>query len=167
MITECAPATTSPPQLSDSGDSSPPATATIPPILPSAPPKPSELFSDASAPSAVATPDAIIIRTRFVRVNPDRVAEMEGPPTSTKILSLNLFPDATYDAVPERVEPNPNGFTWYGHSEGDAKSQVTLVFNQGVLAGSIRVAGKFYQVRYVGDQVYAIREINPKALPPD
>jgi len=44
---------------------------------------------------------------------------------------------------------------------------VTLVVNNKVMSGNLRVAGKFYQIRYVGDQIHAIQEINPKAFPPD
>ena len=173
LATQCTPAPAQEPPRAPASSASSPTAVVTPSVTagsaPTIPPMTLDLFSDVSI-QPRATPDPIVIRARLVSVNFDLLAGVDSPPsssTSKKTLRLNLFADAIYTAVPERVEPNPNGFVWFGHIEGADKSQVTLVVNNKVMSGNLRVAGKFYQIRYVGDQIHAIQEINPKAFPPD
>lgn len=128
-----------------------------------------DLFLDAPSPASI-TPDPLVVRSRWVTLNSELLNGLDAPPNSpasAKSVRLNLFPDALFTALPDRVDPNPNGFTWFGHAQEVAQSKVTLVLNKDVLAGTIRAAGHFYQIRFVSGTTYAIQEINPKAFPPD
>ncbi len=146
-----------------------PEPAHVPTPLANTPALVTDLFLDASAPANI-TPDPLVLRARSVMLNSELLNGIGGPPgspTSTNTLHLNLFPDANWTALPDRVEPNPNGFTWFGRAQGVDQSKITLVLNNGVMAGTIRAAGRFYQIRFISGTTYAIQEINPKAFPPD
>ena len=131
------------------------------------------LFTDSAIQGALGTAgDPTIIRTRFVSVNFDLLG---GADTLSRDLAdvgdvvvLNLFDDVVFTAVLDRVEPNRSGgYSWIGHLERMEYSQVILVVKDGLMAGNIALPGAFYQVRYVGNGVHAIYEINQSAFPPD
>jgi hypothetical protein len=106
--------------------------------------------------------DPTILRARFVKID---LPLLLGTP---RPLELNLFPDACFTALPERTESSaPNRTTWIGRLSGAPQSQVTLAVVDRVVAGSIRAPGKLYQVRYVGNGVHAVVEVNQRAFPPD
>ena len=51
---------------------------------------------------------------------------------------------------------------------GIDKSQVTLVIEDAVMAGNIRLPGATFQVRYVGpDDLHSIRQIDESQFPPE
>jgi hypothetical protein len=128
-----------------------------------------DLFFDAPAPASV-PPDPLVLRSRAVTLNAELLALIAGPPgaaSTPRALRLNLFPDAIFSARADRVDPNPNGFTWFGHVENVDKSQVLIVMNNGILVGTVRAGGKFFQMRVLAGATYVIQEIDPKALPPD
>jgi hypothetical protein len=130
-------------------------------------PQPAALFTETnSKPSVNSATGATIIRTRIVEVNFPLLSGTGGP-ASVKTLTLNLFPDVSLTAVLDRVDTQPNGFTWIGHVDGTSNSQVTLVVQDKVMAGSITLTDKIYQVRYAGNGVHAIQQINQAAFPPD
>ena len=54
-----------------------------------------------------------------------------------------------------------------GIVEGVPHSEVTLVLEEGVLSGNITLPGTFYQVRFVGDNIHAVREIDQRFFPPE
>lgn len=114
--------------------------------------------------------DPIIVRARFVDINFDLLTRAEGPPGSQfsggDVLRLNLFEDTSFTAVLDRVESRPpNAFTWVGHIEGVAHSQVTLAVEDEVMSGNITLPKTFYQVRYAGNGVHAIYQIDQSAFP--
>jgi hypothetical protein len=121
------------------------------------------LFSDATRPATVSlATDPTIVRARFVKID---LPLLVGAP---RPLELNLFPDICFTAVPERTESSPpNKATWIGRVSGVPHSQVTLVLVDNVVAGNITLPGKLYQVRYVGNGVHAILEIDQRAFRPD
>ena len=113
-----------------------------------------------------------VVRVRLVNINfellsvPNR--SPEGQSTTNNLLRLNLFEDITFNAVLDRIERrSQDSFTWFGHIQGTGVSQVTLVVEREVMVGNIRVPGAFYQVRYVGEGMHAIYQINAQAFPPD
>jgi hypothetical protein len=115
--------------------------------------------------------DPTILRTRYVDVRFDLLAGRDGSPVSQEagsILTLNLFGDVVLTGVLEHVELNQSGgFSWLGHVEGVPLSQVTLVVKDGLLVGNVVMPAGFYQVRYVGNGVHAVYEIDPSAFPPE
>lgn len=101
-------------------------------------------------------------RYRFVDISPQFIDGIAVPAT----LVLNLFDDVTVTATRERWEQRPgNNFSWLGKVEGFADSQVTLVVENGVVAGTIRVRGAFYSVRATSSGSHVIYEIDPLAFP--
>ena len=62
---------------------------------------------------------------------------------------------------------SPKKFTWSGHIEGVQRSQVTLVAEDGVMVGNIRVADSFFQVRYAGADVHVVQQIDESRFPRD
>jgi len=51
---------------------------------------------------------------------------------------------------------------------GDQFSSATIVYEDGIMAANVRPRpGQYYQVRYAGNGVHSVREIDEKAFPPD
>ena len=56
-------------------------------------------------------------------------------PTLEATLQLNLFDDASYRAVLDRIDPTQRGFVWVGHVAGVEMSTVSLATEDGVMSG--------------------------------
>jgi hypothetical protein len=105
--------------------------------------------------------DPTVVRSRFVNVNFD-LLDTRGD------LFLNLFDDAPYTAEFERIESVSVGSqSWIGRIAGEEASEVILVHRDGMLTGNINHPGGTYQVRYAGEGVHAIYEIDQTAFPPE
>jgi hypothetical protein len=129
------------------------------------------LFSEvAPADGSSVGDDPTIVRSRLVSVDLSRLgapAALGGDGVSATLV-LNFFADAVYPATLDRVEVNASGsFSWIGHLEGVALSQVILVVKDGVMVGNVVGPGVFYQVRHIGDGVHAIRQADQTAFPPE
>jgi hypothetical protein len=106
--------------------------------------------------------DPTILRTRLVGVNLNMLAAAEIGDT----IVLNLFEDTTVNAVLDRKEATyGDGYAWIGHLQGQALSQVTLVVGGGQIAGNVSLPGAFYRVRYAGNEVHTVQQINQSAFP--
>jgi hypothetical protein len=130
------------------------------------------LFSESSVLGTLDFTDTpTIMRYRYVDVNFDDLSRDDGAPSSTEsdsTLLLNLFDDVVHTALLDRVEYNPeNDFTWLGHLEGEPYSQVIFVVGDGVLVGNISMPDASFQVRYAGNGVHAVSEIDQSAFPPE
>lgn len=111
-----------------------------------------------------ATGDPTVVRARYV--DPD-LSLLDGAEVGAAV-TVNLFEDATYRAILDRKEAAlPEGYTWVGHLEGVEYSQVILTVGGGQVAGNITLPGALYQVRFVGDGVHAIYQIEQSAFPPE
>ena len=111
--------------------------------------------------------DPTIVRSRYVIVNFEKLAAKHLSQGAETVV-LNLFADLALTAVKKRTERrSPTQYTWFGHIQGAKYSQVILVVNHGSMAGNIRIDGKSYQVRAVGQGVHAIYEIDQPAFPPE
>jgi len=114
--------------------------------------------------------DRASVRSRFVTVNfglftRTRPTLDSGDLGLANTLKLNLFEDAIFTAVLDRAEGGtPNDFHWIGHIDGVKYSEVILVVEDEVMAGSVEIPGYSYQVQYAGNGVHVIYQINPKAL---
>jgi hypothetical protein len=113
-----------------------------------------------------AADDPIVVRSRLVTVD---LARLGAPGDSVAdVLVLNLFKDAVYTAALDRLEVSVLGaFSWVGRLEGVALSRVILTVKDGVMVGNVVAPGLFYQVRYAGSGVHAIREADQAAFPPE
>lgn len=81
-------------------------------------------------------------------------------------LQLSLFPDTIFTAVFDRLEKNRSGSqSWIGHLDGVTMSNVTLVHQNGMMAGNISLPGASYQIRYLKDGIHSIRQIDHSRFP--
>uniref|UniRef100_A0ACD5GWI3 M12 family metallo-peptidase n=1 Tax=Desertifilum tharense IPPAS B-1220 TaxID=1781255 RepID=A0ACD5GWI3_9CYAN len=107
--------------------------------------------------------DPTISRQRFVDVNFTLL-----PDTGGQTLQLNLFDDATFNVILDAVRPSTDNSSTVriGEIEGIPESQVILVNDGEVISGNISLPdGRFFHIRFVGNNVHAIREIDPAKLP--
>ena len=113
-----------------------------------------------------------VTRRRFVRVEFDLLYGTDDP-SEPKAANrghflLNLFDDATFKAVLNRREVRSDkSFTWFGRVEEIEDSQITLVVEDSVLVGNVRVHDASYQVRYIGEGVHVVNHIDPRTFPPE
>lgn len=132
-----------------------------------------DLFTDAVIEGTIdKLGDPTVVRDRFVDVKFDLLLKADQLPkdkaaTADKLV-LNLFQDVVLTALLDRVESNsPDSFSWIGHLEGVENSQVILVVGNGLMAGNITLPGAFYQVRYAGNGIHAVYEIDQSGFPPE
>jgi hypothetical protein len=125
------------------------------------------LFDDAAPPAGHSVPsDPAILRARYVTV---RLALLGSPPGAAETLDLNPFPGISLTAVRDDVVPTSSGqgFVWLGHVLAPEPNRVALVVEDGVMAGNVRAGSAFYQVRYAGEGIHLVYEIDPRAFGPD
>jgi hypothetical protein len=131
------------------------------------------LFSEVAAADGLdLAGDPAVIRSRPVAVDlsllgaPDAFGDARSGVAGT--LTLNFFSDAVFTAVLDRVEiGSAGGFSWIGHLEGVALSQVVLVVRDGMMVGNVTAPGVFYRVRYAGDGVHVVQQADWAAFPPE
>ena len=111
------------------------------------------------------------IRTRYVQPNLELLLDQDGAPrdlAAGSTLTLNLFEDVMLVAVLDQVEPNyGGGFTWVGQVQDEPLSLVTLVVNDGVMAGTVLFPANVFEISYAGNGVHAVTEIDQSAFPLD
>jgi hypothetical protein len=112
-----------------------------------------------------------VIRARYVDPNLDLLLGADGTPYEVgagSTLTLNLFDDTVLVADLDRVEPNyGGGFTWVGRVQDEPLSLVTLVVNDGVMAGTVALPKGLFEISYAGNGVHAVHEIDQSAFPPE
>ncbi len=123
------------------------------------------LFSEATGKSAPSVPARSTMgRNRLVTVDLSPFANPNAD--GAAMLSLNLFPDVSFTAVHERARINPSGsVVWAGPLQGVTDGYATLVVNGGVMAGNITMPGASYEVRYAGNGLHTVYEVNPGGYP--
>ncbi|MCP5052544.1 MAG: hypothetical protein GY940_35575 [bacterium] len=108
--------------------------------------------------------DPTIIMERFVKIDfsilPSAAEVRDRHSRSANFLDLNLFGGVFFTAVPDRLETAGRGhITWTGHLEGIKHSQVLLVYKDGIMSGNISFPGAFYQVRFAGNGLHSIVQL--------
>ena len=86
--------------------------------------------------------------------------QTESISTYSKMLSLMLCLIGGRFVLPQ-VSPGLATLT------GVERSQVTLVVEDGVIVGNVRVEDSYFQVRYVGADLHVIQQIDESRFPPD
>ena len=111
------------------------------------------------------------LRSRHVKIDFDLLGDARGfrraSQKGRQSLELNLFPDVSFTAVLEKIEPHTKGYSWIGQVQGTQDSIVILTVMDNVMAGNVSVSGTSYQIRHIGAGVHAIREVDPEAVRPD
>ena len=129
-----------------------------------------DLFSDASAADMALNTPAYVMRSRVVNVNFGLLSASSGQALNASTnpeVTLNLFPDATYTGVVERVEQNfSGGKSWIGKLKG--KDGYFYLVNSGE-AFIAHVASKegIYEVSLAGQSLYKIVQIDQSLLKED
>jgi uncharacterized repeat protein (TIGR01451 family) len=81
------------------------------------------------------------------------------------VLDLNVFPDRSLRARMERIDVLRSHTVYVGRLEGRDDGEALLVVQNGIVAGSIRGGGKIIQIRFAGNGVHEVQEIDPSLLP--
>ncbi|HSN77732.1 MAG TPA: M12 family metallo-peptidase, partial [Anaerolineae bacterium] len=127
----------------------------------SEPPSP-ELFADPPAQTEAlllngnGPEDQWVIRSRFVAVNYGVLSPQTGSVT------LNLFPDASFDATLESStvpDPeNPERFIWRGVLDGTPNGHATLAVNGASIAATVALPGALYHVTDTGEDLHLVKQ---------
>ncbi len=126
------------------------------------------LFRDAAKmPALDRANERAVVRTRYVEVNLDVLPGARGRAAPGSSVLLNLFANRAMTAVLDHVENKPNGMIWVGSLQGINLSSVNLVTEGRVMVGSISYPGGMYGIRYAGNGVHAIVEIDQSQYPPE
>jgi hypothetical protein len=111
-----------------------------------------------------------VSRARFAEIDFNAAAASASPSVSGGSLLLNLFDDANWVAINDRVEPHvasPTGYTWLGRILGKPASEVVLSFDQGTLHGHINLVDQLFAVEYSGNGgLHYVLELNPANFDP-
>ena len=134
--------------------------------------QPSGLFTQVDASPALsmpqaAFPDRAMRRSRVVTVDLNQLGSRDTSADRNTSLELNLFDDASFTAVLNRVDPVTRGFVWSGHIPAIPMSTVSLATEDGVVHGIVLTPESSYVVRFIGNGLYTIDEIDQGAFPPE
>lgn len=132
------------------------------------PPKPPALFLAAKAQEVPAVrelsmDDPLITRSRLLRVD---LLALDQTNPGQKLL-LNLFTDVEITAVVYKRSTQDQSDEWVGRLEGNPFSQVLIVAGGGQISADISLADKLYQVRYAGNGLHTVQQIDPAQFPPE
>jgi hypothetical protein len=122
----------------------------------------------ASAPAA-----PMIERSRLVRLNLALLQTPDSPSGASAVtgaLNFNVFPGVDIPVAGLTAQPRNaiGGQAWRGSVDGSPESSVTFALTNGVAAGLIRAQdGRLYEVDYVRDDLYLIKQIDMNAYPPE
>jgi hypothetical protein len=128
--------------------------------------EPPPLFRGARGPAlAMSSADAAVRAARPVEVDLDALA---GPSTRLPLAAGRAA--GTLTAVWDRVErTSARRHAWIGRVHGVTPSEVTLVADpdRGIVVGSVAVPGALFRIRYAGQGVHVVEEVDPRSFPDD
>ncbi len=85
---------------------------------------------------------------------------------STERITLNLFVDVCVIAERERATDSAGGgVQWEGRIPGPPAGTATLVRDGDVIVGTIRLDGELYEIRYAGEGVHVIMNVDVSKFP--
>ncbi|MCX6538783.1 MAG: M12 family metallo-peptidase [Acidobacteria bacterium] len=116
------------------------------------------------------TTDPTVVRSRQVTIDFAALADpgvADARMAARPALLLNLFDDASFTAVRDRIDQTENGFTWVGHIPGIEMSTVTLASVDGLVSGSIVMREAVYAIRYVGGGIHEVAQIDQSKFLPE
>jgi hypothetical protein len=157
-----APSSTNPATLATPAPLAPPANSAWPqnPNLP-------KLFIDVESVNTN-TPPPHVAKSRLVKVNLSLLLDEKKQPRTLDAnteMTINLFPEATYIGVIERVEQtNPGSHSWIGHLKGVEYSMLIMVFSGGIFIANISSPHGVYEVSIEEGDLYRIVLIDQSKL---
>jgi hypothetical protein len=116
----------------------------------------------ARAASLVAAAPPRVRRQRRVEIDFTRV----GP--SAERIVLNLFRDVCVIAQRERASDLGGGqVQWEGRAPGTPPGTATLVIDGALMVGTIRIGPDVYEIRYLGEGVHVVTDVDLSKFPRD
>ena len=113
--------------------------------------------------------DPLAMRRRFVAIDFEMLRVARAAATRrggvSATLTLNLFDDAEFTGIVENVEATSSGYALLGRIRGVELGAMALVVNGEVVAGTVRVPGATYRIRFDGKGVHAVSQIDLSKLP--
>ena len=104
-------------------------------------------------------------QTTHTRDAAPRTAKQNTVPAPGTTLAFNLFDDVVVTGIVEQTAPTfSGGYSIAGHLVEEPLGTMTLVVNGETVAGTVRLPGAIYQIRSVGDDLYAISEVDEPPL---
>jgi hypothetical protein len=131
------------------------------------------LFNDATPPSDVLEQEvpSHVVRSRYVSVNLGLLqdtASQEGADQSGQELTFNLFSDAVYNGIVDRVEKTAADSTsWIGKLTNQANGYFYLVTSGDIFIAHFASPDGIYEVSWVADDLYRVVEIDQAQLGED
>jgi hypothetical protein len=129
-----------------------------------------ELFSDAGNADMALDSPAYVVRSRLVNVNFGVLFAQNGQALDASAhpeVTLNLFPDAIFTGVVERVEENfSGGRTWTGSLKG-REGYFYLVSSENSFIAHVASQGGIYEVSQTGESLYKVEQIDQSRLGED
>ncbi len=130
--------------------------------------QPPGLFLPGEKPAAtLPLRDPTAIRSRYVTIDVEQLTKQNADGSHRPTLLLNLFPDASYEAVLDRVDRIGDSLVWVGHIPNTDSSSVTISLEDRTVYGRIAVGEAAYIVRLVQEEVHAIIQIDSSAFAPE
>lgn len=127
---------------------------------------PPALFADAPATAASQRPSSdTAVRARDVAVQMDVLRSTAR--TTGATISLNLFADASFTTVIDRVDTVDSGFVSVGHIPDVDMSTVTLSVSGDAMYGSVFTPAAVYIVRPSSDGSYAVEQVDQSRYRPE
>lgn len=107
--------------------------------------------------------DQTVVRSQNIVVD---VAQLRNQ--QRKTLSAQLFDRKTIILNRETLETQKNALIWKGTIVNQPGSRVTFVIVNNVVIGDIVTSEfKIYQIRYIGNRIHVLREIDQSKFPPE
>jgi hypothetical protein len=110
-------------------------------------------------------------RLRRVEVDFGRVFPGGERPSAARAadrITLNLFPDVCVLAVRDRAtDLGPGRVQWEGRVPAASHGTVTLVIDDRLMVGTVRIDREIFEIRYLGDGVHAVADIDQSKFPRD
>ncbi len=119
------------------------------------------LFRDVPAGIGQDHQDQTAARERAVEIDVDLLRDTFARTGNSGIVRMGLFPDVSAKVQFDRIEPAfGGGFVWFGVIGGDPESDVLLSVVEDTVHGSIRWGDVLYRVRYAGDGVHRVSQVD-------
>jgi hypothetical protein len=130
------------------------------------------ILSDTARRGSVDLPSSRTIRRlRRVEVDFDRVfpgGQSRSAAHTADRLTLNVFPDVCLIVDRERaIDLGQGKVQWDGRVQGPSSGRATLVIDDRLMVGAIRLDREIFEIRYLGDGVHAVMDIDQSAFPRD
>ena len=104
--------------------------------------------------------DAAVLRQRRVEISsPLALLDAER----SRVLELDLFPDVSFRAVRERLEPTAHGVSWVGVLDGYPQSTAVFVLVENEVVGHIYAPFGFFRIERQRDGSYLVQQVDQSA----